>query len=537
MGPASSPLGAGQALRTRELKISLDEHIHASQLATERLPSVSVLLLAPSGIAIRRGMGQYVMNGYRVLFGGVFVVLAGLIGGTGVGVASSAPGAAPQAAANAAVVKANTFEGCTAGQPVTASSSAAGGDPFTSVNPGALQYSTAQAVHGKCSVDLTGTVSTDGKYAVWSGATTPDKPVFVRSYIYMNELPSGDTGTVRFLRFSGAGGVGGYVAVNDVNPGPQGTVALENATTTHLSVSKTALQIHTWYRIEVKYDNALQSITTRLYAGDSPTLIEQFSASGASAPVTDVGFGQEYDAPTNNGGNFFIDDVAYGTDWLGPAVPAVSAPTVSAVSPNTGPAAGGTPVTVTGTNFTSGATVAFGGVAATNVQITSPTSLTATSPPGSSTVHVTVTGTGGSSTGGPGDQFTYAAAGPVPGAGPADLSLRLSTPFFATPGPNSTTVVTVTNNGPTVAGPTTTTFVPFGGETIAPADSNGKPTQAQGPGQLVFTTPVLAVGQSISYTVAVNSPQTFHLGGVFAYSFANNADPNIFNNVGLTINV
>lgn len=29
MGPASSPLGAGQALRTRELKISLDEHIHA----------------------------------------------------------------------------------------------------------------------------------------------------------------------------------------------------------------------------------------------------------------------------------------------------------------------------------------------------------------------------------------------------------------------------------------------------------------------------------------------------------------------------
>ena len=58
-------------------------------------------------------------------------------------------------------------------------------------------------------------------------------------------------------------------------------------------------------------------------------------------------------------------------------------PTVSSVSPNNGPVAGGTAVTITGTNFASGATVKFGTVAATNVVVVSSTSITATSPAGS----------------------------------------------------------------------------------------------------------------------------------------------------------
>ena len=47
----------------------------------------------------------------------------------------------------------------------------------------------------------------------------------------------------------------------------------------------------------------------------------------------------------------------------------VVAPTVSSVSPNSGPTAGGTAVTITGTNFAAGATVKFGGTAATNVVV------------------------------------------------------------------------------------------------------------------------------------------------------------------------
>jgi hypothetical protein len=56
----------------------------------------------------------------------------------------------------------------------------------------------------------------------------------------------------------------------------------------------------------------------------------------------------------------------------------VAAPTVGSVSPNNGPAAGGTGVTITGTGFATGATVTFGGTAATNVVMVNGTTITAT---------------------------------------------------------------------------------------------------------------------------------------------------------------
>ena len=56
------------------------------------------------------------------------------------------------------------------------------------------------------------------------------------------------------------------------------------------------------------------------------------------------------------------------------------APTVTSVSPNSGSTGGGTGVTITGTNFVSGATVKFGGTSATNVAVASSTSITAKTP-------------------------------------------------------------------------------------------------------------------------------------------------------------
>ena len=72
-----------------------------------------------------------------------------------------------------------------------------------------------------------------------------------------------------------------------------------------------------------------------------------------------------------------------------------------------GPAAGGTTVTITGTNFASPATVTFGGVAATGVQVVSPTQLTAISPAGTGKVDVRVTAPGGTSAISPADKFSY----------------------------------------------------------------------------------------------------------------------------------
>jgi hypothetical protein len=87
-------------------------------------------------------------------------------------------------------------------------------------------------------------------------------------------------------------------------------------------------------------------------------------------------------------------------------------PTVTALSPATGPAAGGTVVTVTGTNLASTTSVTFDGTAGTALTGVTGTSLTITSPPGTkgAAVHVVVhTTLAGDSTQSTADLFTYGA--------------------------------------------------------------------------------------------------------------------------------
>jgi hypothetical protein len=98
-------------------------------------------------------------------------------------------------------------------------------------------------------------------------------------------------------------------------------------------------------------------------------------------------------------------------------------PAVTALGPAAGPVAGGTVVTVTGTGFVPGSTVAFGPVAATSVVWVSATRVRATAPAGvSGTVTVTVTTPGGTSAASPASMFTYQIAPTVtsvtPSSGP-----------------------------------------------------------------------------------------------------------------------
>ena len=88
----------------------------------------------------------------------------------------------------------------------------------------------------------------------------------------------------------------------------------------------------------------------------------------------------------------------------------VPAPTVSAVSPTTGSALGGTSVTITGTHLTGTTAVQFGSTPATGFTVNSATQITATAPVGSvGASHVTVTTSGGTSATSAADRFTYAA--------------------------------------------------------------------------------------------------------------------------------
>src|SRR5208337_2868948 len=90
-----------------------------------------------------------------------------------------------------------------------------------------------------------------------------------------------------------------------------------------------------------------------------------------------------------------------------------AAPTVTGLSPTSGPAAGGTLVTITGTSFTGATVVDFGTTAATNVTVVNSTKITADSPAGTGTVNVTVTTPVGTSATSTADQFTYIAAAPT----------------------------------------------------------------------------------------------------------------------------
>ena len=114
-----------------------------------------------------------------------------------------------------------------------------------------------------------------------------------------------------------------------------------------------------------------------------------------------------------------INGVAYGdntfvTVGAGGAImqsAALSVPTLTGISPASGPTAGGTPVTITGSDLSTVNAVYFGATPATSFTLDTDASMTAVSPPGTETVDVTVYGTGGASATSSSDQFTYGSGG------------------------------------------------------------------------------------------------------------------------------
>lgn len=106
----------------------------------------------------------------------------------------------------------------------------------------------------------------------------------------------------------------------------------------------------------------------------------------------------------------------------------VASPAVTSLTPSAGPTTGGTALSITGTGFLTGATVSFGGTAATGVAVASSTSITATAPSHTAgTVDVVVTnpdGQSGKLAGG----YAYSVA---------EVSLGLGVPYGD---PNSVTI-------------------------------------------------------------------------------------------------
>jgi acid phosphatase len=172
-----------------------------------------------------------------------------------------------------------------------------------------------------------------------------------------------------------------------------------------------------------------------------------------------------------------------------------TAPIISSVSPSSGPAAGGTTVTISGTGFAVGATVTFGGTAATNVTVAGSTTITAVTPAhASGAVNVVVTNPGGqSATSTNGYSYAAAPAPTVSGVNP-------------TSGPTAGgTSVTISGTG-FASGATVT----FGGSNATGVIVNNSTT-------ITATTPAHAAG-AVDVVVTNSSGQSGSKTSAFTYT-------------------
>src|SRR5207244_315873 len=132
------------------------------------------------------------------------------------------------------------------------------------------------------------------------------------------------------------------------------------------------------------------------------------------------------------------------------------APTVTAIDPTSGPTAGGTAITITGTSFDTGpATVTVGGTGATGVSVVSATQITATTPAHAARLAAAaVTVSGQPSAANPGDQYTYLAPPPptVSGVSPTSGPAAGGTPITITGTNFDTGAATVTVGGSVATG-------------------------------------------------------------------------------------
>jgi hypothetical protein len=186
-----------------------------------------------------------------------------------------------------------------------------------------------------------------------------------------------------------------YRATLTVNDAPYVTSVSPNAGPLHGNVSVTLTGNNFIAGSTVSFQGIAGTITPTSITPTSLTFTAPAEAAGT------------YDVQVNNANGTSPATSAQTFTYL-------AGPEVTGISPATGPDGGGTTVVITGTSFISGATVTFGGVAATSVTFNSPTQITAVSPAAANpatTVDVVVTesvsGSPLSSAIVSGDQFAY----------------------------------------------------------------------------------------------------------------------------------
>ncbi|WP_051450719.1 IPT/TIG domain-containing protein [Actinospica robiniae] len=149
------------------------------------------------------------------------------------------------------------------------------------------------------------------------------------------------------------------------------------------------------------------------------------------------------------------------------------APAVTGVSPGSGPVAGGSTVTISGSSFTGATAVDFGGTPATTFTVSNDGSITATVPAAAAagTVDVKVVTPYGTSASSGADQYTYTVDGTKLTAAPLLFSLS---PSQVTVTLDLSATLTDTVTGQPVPGATITFSV--GGKTVCTGTTNAHGT-------------------------------------------------------------
>ncbi|MGW1422487.1 IPT/TIG domain-containing protein [Bradyrhizobium manausense] len=287
----------------------------------------------------------------------------------------------------------------------------------TSISP------TSGPAAGSTSVTITGTNFT-GVTAVTFGATSASF-TFNSATSITATAPAG-TGTVD-VRVTTPGGTSATSAADQFT---------YLAVPTITSVSPTAGPVGGGTSVTVTGTGFVIGATTVSFGGTAGTAVSV--SSSTSLTVT---------SPAHAAGTIDVTVTTVGGTSATSAADQftyVAAPTVTSISPTSGPSPGGTVVTITGTNFSGASAVAFGAAAAAGFTVVSPTTITATSPSGAGTVDIRVTTAGGTSATSAADQFTYIAAPTVTSISP-------------TQGP-ATGGTTVTITGTNFTGATAVTF-------------------------------------------------------------------------------
>ena len=175
-------------------------------------------------------------------------------------------------------------------------------------------------------------------------ATAPANPAGNVAVVVTN--PDTQTGTVP----------GGYTYANAPNPSTVAPTSGPTAGGTAVTINGTGFQ---------------SGPTTVTFGGTAATSVTVVSATQITATT-----------PAHAAG--LVAVVVTNPDGQSGTVPGgytyVAGPNPTSIAPIGGPPAGGTAVTITGTGFQTGATVTFGGTAATGVTVVSATKITATTP-------------------------------------------------------------------------------------------------------------------------------------------------------------